>query len=91
MLKPVSTILVLKALPVETETESGLFIPVSAQDTVEGIFERGVCIAAGPDAHPDFLNQQVVFAHGTGFPIKEEGEDFILVDAERCFAISHGA
>lgn len=88
MLIPTNSFLILRKAETKTETTGGLIIPASGQDQPDSMFLRGFCVAAGPDASQDYVDQEVVYGYGTGFDIDEDGETFTLVDADRCFAIS---
>lgn len=90
--KPTYNRILVDCDPVETRTVSGFFIPDAVADAVN----RGCVLAVGPGRTAKNgkiipieiqLGERVLFAPGTGLPVRVEGVDYLVLDADDVLAI----
>ena len=93
MIKPIRDRILIKPTPVETKTESGLYIPDTASDTAP---EKGTVISVGSGR----VTQEgkiisfevaegniVLYPKGAGVKTKSNGDDLIILTEDQILAI----
>ena len=92
-LEPLNNILIIKSDKAKEKTDSGLYIPEQAQDTLT----QGKVIAAGPGKFVDGKRvpmtvqegDTVVYGKYTGVNIVYDGEEYLAMGEDDVLAISH--
>jgi chaperonin GroES len=83
--KPLGTRILIKPLPVESKTASGIFIPENAKEKPS----QGEVVAVGPgnERMQTSVGDQVLYPQHGGVEIKLEGISYILIKEEDVYGI----
>ncbi len=91
-LKPLADRVVIQPLEAEEKTESGIFIPDSAQEKQQ----KGKIVAVGKGRIDDDgnvkalevkVNDEVLYGRYSGTEIKVEGDDYLIIKEEDILAV----
>ena len=93
MIKPIRDRILIKPVPAETKTASGLYIPDTTSDTAP---EKGTVVSVGSGRvtkegvtiKPEVAEGHVVlYPKGVGHKTKANGEDLVILNEEQILAI----
>lgn len=93
MIKPIRDRILIKPMPVETKTASGLYIPDTASDTAP---EKGTVVSVGSgkvtnDGATIALEVSegniVLYPKGSGIKTKSNGDELVIITEEQILAI----
>jgi chaperonin GroES len=85
VIKPLHKALIIKELPKEEKTATGLYIP----DSVTTPLSRASIICIGEKCESKLIKagDTILFRTGTGSPIVSNDETFLLIDEGNCVAV----
>jgi len=81
-IEPLDTFVLVEPVDDETETNTGLIIPSSAESSCGS----GVVVAIGDDVHGVSPGDKVLFPRGAGFELRLSGEPKRLIDRRELIA-----
>ena len=91
--KPLDDRIIVKPLPVQTQTESGIYLPDEAQEPAD----EGDVVAVGPGARIDGTDERATMAvkvgdrihYGrySGYKVKIDGEDYFVLKEDQVLMI----
>ena len=81
-LHPLNDLVVVRPEEMESQTDSGLHIPESAQSTVR----RGTVVSIGPNVVGVKRDDYVIFPRHVGTPFDIDGESYLIIQEENFYA-----
>ena len=81
-IEPLDSFVLVEPVDDETETNTGLIIPSSAESSCQS----GVVVAIGDDVHGVTPGDKVLFPRGAGYELRLSGEPKRLIDRRELIA-----